>query len=83
MSVAPNLKINLNNTPKELVQIKPNVFMTILLHTYRYWRLNDPKSEYSFGILVGRFEGTNRVINEAIPIMHNPKSDVVFDEDFF
>jgi len=82
MSVARNLKINLN-APKETVQLKPNVFMTILLHTHRFWRLNSPKSEYAFGLLVGRNEGTTRIITEAIPLMHSPKSDVVFDEDFY
>ena len=33
--------------------------------------------------MIGKFENTARIITEAIPLLHQASSDLVFDEDFF
>jgi hypothetical protein len=78
----PNIKINVS-PPKENFHIKPTAFITILLHASRFWQAKNPKPQYSFGILIGKYEGSTRIVTEAIPITHKPQSEEVFQEDFF
>lgn len=82
MSKTPNLKINVS-APKDQIQIKPIALINIYLHAYRFWKIKDPKPQYSYGFCLGKFEGSTRVITEVIPLIHSPKSDLVFEEDFY
>jgi hypothetical protein len=78
----PRIQIAINQ-PKDLFQMKANAFITILNHAHRFWQKDNPKSEYAYGMLSGYIEGTTRIVTEAIPLLHAPSSDIVFDESFF
>jgi len=79
---APKIQIKMP-AKKEYCNVKPMAFITILQHIHRFWKKNDPKSEFAYGILIGKYEGTTRVITEAIPVLHSSKADVVFEESFY
>jgi hypothetical protein len=81
MSVAP-IKINVAQ-PKDLFQIKAQAFIQILQHAHRFWEMNNPKSEYAYGILVGSIENRTRTVTEAIPVLHASEASVVFDDAFY
>lgn len=69
---------------EELVSINPDVFIKIILHTFRYWPVNGNGGEKAmvFGLLLGRIEGNTRVIKKIEPITHQKESEFEMDEEF-
>ncbi len=68
----------------EFVYIKPEAFVTLILHTFRFWPIEKRNGDraIAFGLLIGYIDGNTRFINKIQPICHNKENDYSMDDRF-